>query len=303
MVSESPSVCVAVATFRHDDAVLALVESVLEADSEGFLSEILIVDSMGTGRLPESIAARGWDRVVYFDHHVNLGSAGNLARRLELGATRGHRWTYAVNHDGEVDLAVVRRLVEVGESLEHVGVVYPLRYKTGRSRYDLAGTQRLPLPFRGTRDRPNTTLIDTYWGSSNATLYASAPVHDGLLPWADLWMGWEELGYGWLLHRHGYRQVIVTDVENRDPYEYAKHGPLVITDKPSWYAYYQMRNLILVTRRNRQPLSHWVVIAGRVALELGLTTALRPEKRKRYRLLAHGLFDGIRDRSGKWNLP
>jgi hypothetical protein len=302
-VAEVPSVCLAIATFRSDEAVIALVESVLEADSHGLFSEILVVDSMGTGRVPEVAAARGWDRVRYFDHEVNLGSAGNLARRLELGAERGHRWTYTVNHDGEVDLGVVRRLVEVGESLDRVGAIYPLRYKTGRGRYDLTGTQRLPLPFRGARRRPEGPLIETYWGSSNATLYASAPVHEGLLPWADLWMGWEDLGYGWLLERHGYQQVIVTDAENRDPYEYRRRGPVVLTDKPSWYAYYQVRNLILVTRRNAQPLSHWLTVAGRVAVELGLTAALRPDKPIRYRLLARGLLDGLRGRAGKWRLP
>jgi len=302
-VGEPSTVCLAVASFRYDDAALALVESVLAADTERLFDEILIVDSMGTGRVPEAIAARGWDRVVYFDHDANLGSAGNLARRLELGAERGHRWTYAVNHDGDVDVDVVRRLVEIGDTLGRVGAVYPLRYKVGRARYDLTGTQRLPLPFRGTPERPDAPLIDTYWGSSNATLYASAPVREGLVPWADLWMGWEDLGYGWLLERHGYRQVIVTEVENRDPYEYAAHGAVVITDKPSWYAYYHVRNLILVTRRNRQPLSHWIAVAGRIALELGLTTALRPDKGARYRLLASGVLDGLRGRSGKWRVP
>src|SRR5690606_5841691 len=260
-----------------------------------------------TGAVPEAIAANGWDdRVQYFDHAANLGSAGNLARRLELAAERGHDWVYAINHDGDVDVSVVRSLVACGEALDPVGAVYPLRYKEGRGKYDLTGRQALPLPFKGSVHRPSAKLLDTYWGSSNGTLYATAPVREGLSPWADLWMGWEDLGYGWLLQKHGWRQVILTDVESRDPYEYVTHGGargVTITRKPAWYAYYQVRNLILVTRRNDQPLSHWLTVAGRIWLEVALTTALRPDKLTRYKLLARGVVDGVPGRSGKSDVP
>ena len=305
--SELNGICLAVASFRNDQAVLKLVRDVLDTDRGGLLSDILIVDSQGTGAVPAAIREAGWERVRYFDHGSNLGSAGNLARRLELAAERGHRWVYAVNHDGEVDVEVVRYLVEIGESLTGVGAVYPLRYKIGRKKYDLTGRQRLPLPFRGATKRPKQPILDTYWSSSNGSLYATEPVLSGLKPWADLWMGWEDLGYGWLLEKNAYRQVIATEVDSRDPYEYSSRGrgrtSITLTHKPSWYAYYFARNLILVTRRNSQPISHWLAVVGRLALEVALTTAFRPDKVTRYRFLTQGIVDGVRGRTGKWKVP
>ena len=296
------SVCLAISSFRNDETVLALLEEALE-DLAPF-AEILIVDSMGTGALPAAIAARGWSEQVFYESSEhNLGSAGNLARRLEWAAERDHRWVFAMNHDARVDHDVVRALVECGETVDRVGAVFPMRFKQGRQMYDLTGRQALPLPFRGSKERPTEAQYDVHWGSSNGTLYALEPVREGLSPWAELWMGWEDLGYGWLLERHGYRQVVLTDVEMEDPYEYVQKGPVTITDKPSWYAYYQARNLVLVTRWNLQPPIYWATVAGRLGLEVCLTVALRPDKRTRLNYLAHGLFDGLRGRAGKWMVP
>jgi GT2 family glycosyltransferase len=307
MTPSRPSVCLAISSFRNDESVIRLLEKALAAEASPF-AEVLVVDSLGTGRIASEVAARGWGtRVKYFDHARNLGSAGNLARRLELGAERGHAWVYALNHDGELGVEVVRALIDCGEALERPGAIYPLRYKVGRKSYDVTGRQALPLPFRGAPRPPTEPVIDVYWGSSNGTLYATAPIREGVVPWADLWMAWEDFGYGWALHRRGFRQVVLTTVQTRDHYEYVskeRFGRTVtVIDKPDWYAYYQVRNLILITRRNRQSLLHWLTIAGRIGLEVGITTAVRPRKMLRYGLLARGVVDGIRNRAGKWRLP
>jgi hypothetical protein len=120
-------------------------------------------------------------------------------------------------------------------------------------------------------------------------------------------MGWEDLGYGWLLHRNGYDQLVLTAAESRDDYEYARHEWLgrsfTIARKPAWGVYYQVRNLILVTRRNGQALDHWVTVAARVGLEVALSATLRTDKRARLGLIARGLVDGLRNRSGKIEVP
>src|SRR5690606_8974758 len=121
-MSATPRVCLAIASFRFDEAVIALLESVFEQDNGDFFAEVLVVDSMGTGAVPEAIAANGWDdRVQYFDHAANLGSAGNLARRLELAAERGHDWAYAITHDGDVDVSGARSLLACGAAPGPVG--------------------------------------------------------------------------------------------------------------------------------------------------------------------------------------
>jgi GT2 family glycosyltransferase len=245
----------AISSFRNDDSVVRLVETAIQTGLHPF-SEVLIVDSLGTGRMEQTIEDRGWGgSVIYVGHDRNLGSAGNLARRLEIGAARGHDWVYAINHDGELDLRVVRTLASHGARLTRPGAVYPLRYKVGRGRYDLTGGQALPLPFRGTVEKPTRPEIPVYWGSSNGTLYSTVPIRAGVVPWADLWMAWEDLGYGWALRHHGYEQVIATAAVTRDHYEYVTERRLgyevTVIDKPEWYAYYSMR-VFTLTANKRQ---------------------------------------------------
>lgn len=304
MTAQRPSVCLAISSFRNDDSVLGLLETAVDSE---YFDEILVVDSLGTGALPAVFADRGWTDVIVYENHVqNLGSAGNLARRLEFAAERGHDWVYAINHDGEVDPRVVQALVQHGQTLGgNPGAIYPLRYLTGRQKYDLTGTIPLPVPFHGSKRRPPGPFFEVYWSSSNGALYALEPVRRGNLPWADLWMGWEDLGYGWLLHQRGYRQVVVTSVETHDTYEYTRtRSPFTITDKPSWYAYYQLRNLVLITRRiETATIPCWTTIAARVGLEFALTLAFRRDKAERCRLLARGLYDGVRNKTGKRTSP
>jgi hypothetical protein len=120
-------------------------------------------------------------------------------------------------------------------------------------------------------------------------------------------MGWEDLGYGWLLHRHGYRQVVLTEAVVDDSYEYRPHalGPFVLRsgDKPHWYTYYRIRNLILVTRRVRPRLAVSLGMACRVAFDLLPAVVLRDHKRERLGLYVRGLAHGLRGVAGKWRLP
>lgn len=306
MTTAEPRVCLAISSFRNDDCIEALLRAHAERRDTPF-EHIFVVDSLGTGRIEGLLREAGWTHVTYYSAPLNLGSAGNLATRLRLAAEAGYDFAYAINHDADVDLAALHELLRFARGKPRLGALYPLRYLTARGRYDVTGTQKAPLPLRGAASAPTDESLEVSWSSSNGALYALDPVRDGLLPWADLWMGWEDMGYGWLLERHRYQQFIVTRARALDNYEYRAHRVLsrhlYLTEKPAWYAYYQARNLILITRRNRRPARDYAVVAARIAQEVVLTTVLRPEKRKRYELLFWGLIDGVRNRSGKWRVP
>jgi GT2 family glycosyltransferase len=294
-----------VSSFRSDDAARRLVEAGLAAGSP--FERILVVDSLGGDTLATELSDHPSGRVTVFSADENLGSAGNLAKRLELAAAAGFDYAYAVNHDGEIDFGTVRELVRFADTRPRLGAAYPLRWLVRRGRYDLTGVESSPLPMRGPEFLNTDSPLPVTWSSSNGALYSLAPVRAGLLPWADLWMGWEDMGYGGLLCRHGWEQYVVPTARVEDDYEYSPHRflgrTLHLTEKPPWYAYYQVRNLILVTRRNKRPRRDRAVVALRVAQELALTTAFRANKRLRYKLLASGLVDGLRNRAGKWRLP
>jgi len=299
-------VCLAISSFRNDKEIGEILRAV-HAMPDKIFDGIIVVDSLGTGAIPLLIAESGWSDVVYRSYNRNLGSAGNLFERLQAAADTDADFVYALNHDGVIDADAVCRLTDCASRLDRIGAVYPLHYLPGRDQYDLTGKQKLPLPFLGNERLPATEYFDVHWGSSNGALYALAPFRCGLHPWADLWLGWEDAGYGWLLGRHGYRQVVVTGALFSDNYEYRQHELLgrkfYLPDKPFWYSYYNTRNMLLVALRNKQSIGHFLVLFVRLTLELGFIAAFKDRKMLRCKLLVRGVFDGLRNKGGKREYP
>jgi len=297
-------VALTIASFKYDEQILQLLERV-KTDLPRF-GAILVVDSIGTGRLPAALAAAGLSEFVsYHCFPQNLGSAGNFAQRLALASKTNAEFAYAVNHDGDVRPEAIERLVRLAERAPGpLGAIYPMRRMINRGgAFDVTGRYRFPFTAIRTQQPPRLELTPVFWSSSNGALYALAPVRTGLLPCADLWMGFEDLGYGWLLHGAGYRQFAARDVHVDDDYEYRATKVGHVTRKAAWYAYYYARNLLLTARRTGQPATVKGLALSRVMLELGVTLALRTEKKARLGFTARGIIDGLQDRGGKWRLP
>jgi GT2 family glycosyltransferase len=306
LLNQSPVVWLVVSSFCNDPEITRLLEDVQNLPARLF-DRVLVIDSLGTGAVPTLIARRGWQNVSYHSYGRNLGSAGNLALRLQLAAEGGADFAYALNHDGQVHPEVVRCLLKHAIRLHRVGAVYPISYLRSAAAYNLTGTRELPLPAKLVEQKPQRELIEAYWSSSNGALYALEPVRHGVLPWPELWMGWEDLEYGWRLADHGYRQAIACDAVFDDNYEYAVRVSLVrkfrVVSKPAWTTYYMSRNLLLITRRTRPLLKFEVIVILRILLESALILLVRPDKRARLRCLVRGVIDGLRNRTGKWILP
>ncbi len=75
------------------------------------------------------------------------------------------------------------------------------------------------------------------------------------------------------------------------------------TDKPAWYAYYHLRNLILVTHRSRRGVLGYLYILARAAQEVLITALWRGERGTRLRLLWTGARAGIAGQAGKGPVP
>jgi GT2 family glycosyltransferase len=303
-------VCLAIATFRNDDEVIALIDAVTNDDGRTPFAKIIVVDSMGTGRIPRWLADQERDDVEYHSFDENLGSAGNLHQRLRLAAQTEASYCYGINHDGEVDLQVVETLRQHATAHPSVGVVYPLRFRPNRGgAWDRSGKHRFALPFTGSRERPDAShlLEEVTWASSNGALYALAPVRAGINVWIELWHGWEDLEYGMRLKQKGYKQLRCMDAVFVDHYEYREFKVLgrsfFISDKPAWYVYYFARNLIAATKRNNPDPLSLSILTLRLAQEALVTAALRRDKQQRAELLLRGIVDGIRGKMGKRAFP
>lgn len=292
---------VAISAYRSDRSVVTLLEKLFR-DGGQSCAAVIVVDSLNDGSLARVIAQRGW-QVRYENADRNLGSAGNLARRLQLAsAVPGAEWCYAVNHDGMIERATIEQMIECGEQEERTGAVYPNRRMIGRGNSFLRPHSHL-LDMPSFADRsdgdPSKTVA---WDSSNGALYRLAAVRQGIVPWSELWMGWEDLVFGWQLAAGGWQQRHCVTAVFDDDYEYDRKTllgyPIFITCKPSWYSYYTARNLILFVRRSRIGVLGWMFVLRRVAREFGLTLLFRSQKRHRLSLLLKGLVDGWRGITG-----
>lgn len=303
-----PRVCLSVAAYKSDDAVQHLLETAASFGGAPF-EKVFVIDSLGSGAIPKLIEARGWSAwVEYSNFNENLGSAGNLYQRLKIPADLGFDWVYAINSDGKLNKDVPTTLVEFATRNPNAGAIYPLRRFPGRqNRFDMTGTTPFPMMFQGMSTPPSGESLEAFWGSSNGCLYSTKPIRSGATPFPDFWMGWEDLAYGWLLQSMGLRQFIVTSAVLIDDYEYTSRnvGPFyfTITDKPAWYAYYNVRNLLLSLQRIDVAPKTVFAVATRLLGELGVTVALRDNKIKRVGLFMEGVRDGLLGRSGKGRFP
>lgn len=304
MTGRSPlaRVVITIAAYRSDESVLALLGRIFSQGGDE-AAAVIIVDSENDGSLGRRLAELGWP-VEYENSPVNLGSAGNLTRRLELSARKDADWCFALNHDGMFDRTTVEALVRCGAGGDRVGAVYPKRVLTSRGGTVLQPHRSLfGLPRFAGAAAPADRVMQVAWDSSNGALYALAPVRQGLSVSADLWMGWEDLAYGWLLSAKGWSQLYCPAAEFLDDYEYESvtllGRPYFITRKPAWYGYYQVRNLILIMQRMGWGWGGVRFLAVRLLRELAFAILFRREKAARLRLLWLGLVDGFRGVTGR----
>lgn len=301
-------VALAISAYRSDDSVIRLLESAFTPGQPRF-GVVLVVDSLGSGQITRVALGRGW-KVDYVNADRNLGSAGNLDLRLQTTAELGMDWCFAVNHDGVVEPTKVLALLRHGSQRERVGAVYPqLIFSSADHRPDSIrrGFGTLGLLGRGQPTNDNCAAIEVAWSSSNGALYNLQPIRDGITAWPDLWMGYEDLALGWELQSRGWVQLVCTDVFVTDNYEFRPvrlFGRTVhLASKPSWYAYYQIRNLLLIARRARGTAVGWGGILLRFLADVALTLFYRSQKRERLHLLFKGALDGLRGISGKGPVP
>jgi GT2 family glycosyltransferase len=295
-------VVLAISAFRSDEQILRLLRTVFEQGGYR-LARVIVVDSLGSGVLAEAIEREGWP-VRYVNASTNLGSAGNLSLRLRLAAEEDADWCFAINHDGMYDADLIGRLAAKGAGGERIGAVYPKRIWIDRGDTWLdphVSVFHMPR-FRGRGAEVRDVPQEVAWDSSNGALYALAPIRQGVAVWADLWMGWEDLAYGWSLNNAGWRQLFCADAEYRDDYEYQPvrlfGREYFIARKPAWYAYYLIRNIVLIVRRTKPGWPGWSFLLKRLSREFAFTILFREQKVERLKLLTKGLIHGLRGRTG-----
>ena len=297
-------VALAISAFHSDDAVIRLLGNVFTGDHPRF-GAVIVVDSLGRGQIHDAAKSNRWD-LHYINADHNLGSAGNLDLRLKTAAGLGFDWCFAVNHDGEVDEDKVLQLQQLGQSRPKVGAVYPqLVFSDAGGRLD--SPRRSFSAYGLLRGERDSGVTEVAWSSSNCALYNLEAIRGGVSAWPQLWMGYEDLAIGWELQSRGWSQLLSHDVKVIDTYEFRPvrlFGREVhIAAKPTWYNYYQLRNLWLIADGSGGRAVTKASVLRRLIVDVGLILIYRDRKVERLKLLLRGLRDGMRGITGKGPVP
>jgi GT2 family glycosyltransferase len=301
-------VALAISAYRSDEQVIELLRIAFAPDEEPF-GAVIVVDSLGTGAILRAANAHGWS-VSYINADHNLGSAGNLDLRLRTAAELSLEWCFAVNHDGVVEPRKIERLLSHADRPK-VGAVYPeLIFSHADRRRDVPRRKFRIYGLLGPRARAaneDDPCIEVAWSSSNCALYRLDAFRTGASTWPHLWMGFEDLAIGWELRKNGWTQLLCTDVQVIDDYEFRRARifghPVYLTQKPVWYAYYHLRNLLIIARETKGEAIGWFDLAVRMVVDVTLVLLFRDQKLDRLRLLFKGLSDGWRGMTGKGPVP
>jgi len=297
-------VALAISAYHSDDAVIRLLGKIFTGSHPHF-GAVIVVDSLGRGQILDAVKSNRWD-IHYINADRNLGSAGNLDARVRTAAGLGLDWCFAVNHDGEVDFAKVLQLTQLGQSQPKIGAVYPqLVFSNADERLDSPRRSFSTLGLLNGQSETGVTEVS--WSSSNCALYNLDAIREGVSAWPHLWMGYEDLAIGWELQRRGWSQLLDHSVKVIDSYEYRPvrfFGRRIhIAAKPSWYNYYQLRNLWLIASQSGGGATTKVGVLRRLIIDVLLILLYRDRKAERLRLLLLGLRDGIRGITGKGPVP
>lgn len=301
------SVAIAISAFRSDAAVVSLLDEIF-TDSHPEVGTIIVVDSLGSGKIRETATERGWP-LWYDNANTNLGSAGNLARRMEISERTGAKWCLCLNHDANWDRDRLSEMLEVARSRPRVGAVYPIldhaprapRWEDGRRDYKPSSGKRLhEIPS----DEPSAEIS---WSSSNSALYAIAPLSEGVAVMADLWMGYEDLAYGIALKRNGWAQLSCREARISQIFDYGARRflgrTLHVPEKPVWYPYYDLRNLILIRHQYGSEGIPRGAIIWKIINSSFRIILFEEKKWTRLRLLLLGVRAGLGGQVGKGSWP
>lgn len=303
----TPSTVVAISAFRSDEAVLTLLEAIF-ADPHPDVASIIVVDSGGSGLLAAKLAAWG-GLVRYENSERNLGSAGNLKRRLELACETGAQWCLCLNHDANWSSSRLSAMLRLGQSQARVGAVYPVLHYEGRTNpWEDGRDSFAPSVGRSWAERPRgDSDNEVRWSSSNCALYSTLPMREGITVMDELWMGYEDLAYGIALFHGRWRQLvcreaILTDIFDLAPRRFLGRT-LYIPDKPAWYSYYNIRNLLLIRSRYGGNGVTYPMILRKLVQSSARIFLLEDRKVERLSELFRGVAAGFSGRRGKGAKP
>lgn len=239
------------------------------AEQQRRLDTLVVVDNDPgeSARGPVERYAGTRRAATYLPSGRNLGPAGGIAlgMRHVLGYAAPQDWLVLLDDDDPPRMPEDLRLLEqLGNRLRAVDPGVAAVGSSG-SGFNLGTGRIVRVPDSALCGAVPTSCI----GGNQLPLYSVHAVREAGVFDERLFFGFDDLEYGLRLRASGYRIYAHGELWRRNRAQAGRTGlrgrPGWTLDEPTWRRYYSLRNLIVILRRHRRPVTAVRLAARSVA--------------------------------------
>jgi GT2 family glycosyltransferase len=264
-------------------------------------AETLVVDNGSDDGTPEMIADR-FPNVSYLRLPENTGSSGGYATGIDDARTRGHEWIWVMDDDAEPAPDCLASLIDASKKLPDAALLAPLVVgKDGHVQRIQRGFYS-PVIQRQVPVHSTKKIIPIGYCSFCGPMIRADVLDRVDLPRRDFFIWFEDVEYTLRIGREG-PMYLVTEARILHSNETSGQRNYQIPIGEYYKFYYGVRNRLLLLRthepsRTRRALGYLVSLYRVSRTALSLVAFRPPATRLRIRLLAWGVADGLKGRSG-----
>ncbi len=310
---EMETVCAVVVTYNRKNPLGECLDTLLSQTRP--LDSIIIIDNASTDGT-EKFLKKSYLNNPVFDYVLlpeNTGGAGGFYEGVKRCYEKGYDWLWLMDDDIKLDLSALANLIDAYGKISTLAVFNSLIMCENREQlsfglYDI-GTGEAVYNYRRVCEIDKTYnyngIIDsTAPGFFNGTLIPRGIIERVGYPQKELFIWGDEKEYVRRIHAKGFKTFIVlSSIAIHPRGTYAKYKIFGRQFKapvgPPWKKYYQIRNEIYLTKKDKGIifiLKHIHKLCMRILLEAVLTSDFKLLRCKLYTL---ALIDGIFSRLGK----
>lgn len=291
---------VVVTFFPQLDALAELFRQLLSQ-----VAAIVVVDNGSEDAVASFLAKKDWQNVSLLVQNHNIGVAAAVNRGVEKALLSGATHVLLSDQDSVPPSGMVRTLLSVCDWLHTQGMPF---CAVGPQYFDPTSGYRSPfaktrgLWLSGIREPTASPCVEADFLITSGTLISAATWSKTGGMDESLFIDYVDIEWGLRARRLGYpcygtfrTQMAHTLGDRRVSFfglAVPVHGPI--------RHYYQVRNPILLYRRNSIPLNWKIVDAARLALRFVFYSTVTEPRIKNLFYMGRGLLDGLRGRSGKY---
>jgi len=267
------------------------------------LQEIIVVDNASGDGTADFIAA-SYPCVTVIRLPTNEGVAGGCAAGLQHAVyERNHDWVWTLDQDSEPDPDTLSQLLTAWEETKSrgkVGLIAPVSFDaaTGTPFRPLVWQDK-PVIMPSTALEPPLCYADMV--ISSGSMISNAAVRTAGLPRKDFFMDFVDYEYCLRLRRIGFQIVVATHclmphtIGSPRTVRWRGKQKLWITHPP-WREYYKVRNRAFVLWHEMPGWKTKFYVLAQFLKQVAGVLLFDPQKVQRLKLMALGLWHGIRGR-------